>query len=140
MALFDSLADLITHGASAIGVGGGVAAAQIWRKFQKVADNAKEAKKLVTDLITVAATKAELNQVKADLEATLVKLARSSQTELQLKPDVETLNRIAQLETRASSLEDDFDAKNREDTEWNRTIERSLGRIEGALGTQRNSD
>jgi chromosome segregation ATPase len=156
MALTDSLLELFRTAGGGAGTAGGIIAFNVYKRFSKAEDAAKAAKKLadaielkVTTLATdltsfkgsitseVASLKSFTSNELDGLKRSIAAVVRGSQSDLAIVPDQKTLERITTLESRISSLEDDFDASRAEDRKSWEEIQRALGRIEGRIGSSR---
>jgi hypothetical protein len=159
MALTDSLIDLFRTTGGGAGYAGTFIAALVYKRISSAKAAATNAKKLVEALevkvTTLTADVAGLkntitsevasvrnfaaNELDA-LKRSVAGLVRGSQSDVAIVPDQKTLERITTLETRISSLEDDFDASRAEDRKSWEEILRAVGRIEGRLGSGNRSD
>lgn len=142
-----NIVDLILKAGGVVGLGSGVAIGRYYQRFQELEKTAKKALELAVDAKDLAhtaktAVKAEVAkgvaEVRSYIDSQIAKIGRGSIVELSLDPatnkriaDLES--RIVGLETRTSSVEDDFDRRNTEDAKWQQEMQRSLGRIEGQL-------
>ncbi len=120
---------LLTGGGSLLGTGGGFVAAALYRRLDVAAKNAKSALATAKEAKLIA--ESLLSEAKKYADEQLGKIARGSKVELSF--DQDTVERLAKLETRMSAVEDDLDARDKEDQRWQSEMQRSLGRIEGQL-------
>jgi chromosome segregation ATPase len=139
MALLEVAIDLLEKGGALAGIGGGYIASSVLKRFSSAVANAKEALKKATDALEKAekAIK-ELETVKSEVQA--LRFSNPNQNQNQRITggqigEADPITRIAVLEGRMSSVEDDFDSKAKEDKKSWEEIQRAVGRIEGALNT-----
>ena len=132
---------LLEKGGAVAGLGGGVIATRV---LGRVADGLKDAKNALarakSALDEARKVQADHDRLRVEFDALRSGLASAGgfagpfQSGPGLASDPTRFGeRIAQLESRMSAVEDDFDAKAREDKQSWEAIQRAVGRIEGAL-------
>jgi hypothetical protein len=147
MSFTDSLIEILrTTGAGTGTVGGGLVVA-VYKRFQTAEQAALGAAKKIDDLkveytATINSLKSflstELEGFKRNVDNQLATIARGSKADITVTVDQKTLERILELETRMSSMEDDVDVARKEDRDAWGEILRSIGRLEGQLSSRRN--
>jgi hypothetical protein len=139
MALLEVAIDLLEKGGALAGLGGGIVATTILSKVSRGIANAKTALSRATDALEKAekALK-DIETVKSEIQALRFQGSSSNQNQRITGGQIgeaDPITRIAILEGRMSSVEDDFDSKAKEDKKSWEEIQRAVGRIEGALNT-----
>jgi len=141
MPFFDNIVELLHTAGGGAGTVGGVLVGVIYKRFRASEVLAKLASKRADEVRSQLEDLAkDIRELRQSVKSQFAAIARGSSAKVELSLDSESLERIARIEARITSLEDDFDAARREDkTSWEE-MQRSLGRIEGALAMRFNKD
>ena len=147
MDLVEFALGLIEKGGAVAGLGGGYIATRVLGKISDGLKDAKQGLAKADGALTKAqeaVTKAQEAFTKAEEAIKLVTTLRNEVSALGFNipyrtggqigaGEDRTGERIAQLETRMSSIEDDFDEQRKEEKRSWEVIIRAVGRLEGAL-------
>lgn len=144
MDLLEIAVGLLEKGGAVAGASGGFIATRMFTRVQKGLNdaaaalvNARLAQERADEALTAVKTlKEELVSLQASftsLSTERRKVPRISHAGLDDARVAGLDSRLVALETRASSLEDDFDAKAKIDQQSWEAIQRAVGRIEGSL-------
>ncbi len=151
MALFDSILDWVHAGGSLMGGGGGLIGGYLYRRFQNVEAAAKQLRVEFDAHLKYArehvVKKTDFDEHKKKIDEQFGRIARGSKVEIHATLTDADERRLANFENllkelrvefakRVAELEDDFDARNKEDRKWNEDIKWTLGKIEGILETR----
>jgi len=136
VALFDNIFELLHDAGGLLGAGGGLVAAELYRRFNDARKEAKKAREVATEALTKAEAVAfRLTQV-ATQEWVSQEIQRCLRGSLSGDGDGVVQFRLKELERRMSSIEDQFDINQKEGREWAEGIRTILGRLEGILSQQ----
>lgn len=134
MDLLELAINLVEKGGAVAGVGGGYIATRVLNTFKDGLKDAKAARKKADDgYDLIVALRKDFDILRADL-ANLGLLGgafRGSSHDLDAAAQISS--RLTGLETRMSSIEDDYDEKVKEDKRSWDSILRAVGRLEGAI-------
>jgi chromosome segregation ATPase len=146
MDLLELAITLVEKGGAAAGLGGGYIATRV---LNRVSEGLKDAKAARDNAHTALLRSGEANQkieairteFKSELQALRIEVDRIQRGSFTTEGahDLRLSERIAQLETRMSSIEDDLDEMTKENKRSWEAIQRSVGRIEGVI-QQRNRE
>jgi hypothetical protein len=132
MDLLELAISLVEKGGAIAGLGGGSAVTYFYTRIEKKLKDIRDKATAAHSLAQNAATQTELKALRNELSRfrdDVAKAFRGSHSGLETK----TGERLAALESRMSGLEDDLDAKTREDQKSWEAIQRAVGRIEGTI-------
>ena len=148
MDLLELAITLVEKGGAAAGLGGGFIATRV---LGRVSQGLKDAKTARDDAHTAVLRAGEANQKIENIRIEIAnelkvlrdevdRVKRGSFSAEATAHDFRLSERVAQQETRMSSIEDDLDEMTKENKRSWEAIQRSVGRIEGSLQQQRRED
>ena len=139
MDLLELAIGLIEKGGAVAGLGGGYVATRVLGKISEGLKDAKAARDTAAAALKRSNETHELvDKVRVELQALYVEIERIKRGSFTTEGhDSRTGERLAQLETRMSSVEDDLDESVKENKRSWEQIQRSVGRIEGSLRPNR---